>query len=382
MTMPYVQQADHSNNGAIITFNDITELKRIQQELDISSKMLNMAIDSAEMGIWSIDVETREFIPSPRLKELFGFHAGEQMNYELIIAQIDSAYKSLVTDAVEAAIKRGEACDVEFPLNGFHDGKLRWVRANGNLTHDQDGKPGYFTGVMLDVTVHKQDDIRKTDFIAMASHELKTPLTSLQAYVQMLAARAKKAGDTFALGALDKANIQVKKMTALIKGFLNASSFEAGKIYLNEQPFEVNTLLKEIVEDMMLITKNYHIVVTSDCAIVVNADRDKIGQVITNFLSNAIKYSPKGKNIKVSCKENKGMVEVSITDEGVGIAPQDQEKLFDRYYRIESEETQNISGFGLGLYLSSEIIQRHMGKVWVESEMGKGSIFYFSLPLF
>ncbi|MBB6108227.1 two-component system, chemotaxis family, CheB/CheR fusion protein [Mucilaginibacter lappiensis] len=381
MTMPYVQQADHTNNGAIITFNDITELKRIQQELDISSKTLGMAIDSAEMGIWSIDVETREFIPSPRLKELFGFHADEQMSYESTIAQIDSAFQLGVTGAIEAAITRGEVCDVEFPLKGFHDGKLRWVRANGNLTHDQDGKPGYFTGVMHDVTVHKQDDIRKTDFIAMASHELKTPLTTLQAYIQMLAAKADKSGDTFAVGALDKANVQVKKMSTLINGFLSASSFEAGKIYLNEQPFEMNTLLREIVEDIMLITKSHYIVVTSDCDIVVQADRDKIGQVITNFLSNAIKYSSKGKNIKVSCREIKGVVEVSITDEGLGIAPQDHAKLFDRYYRIESEQTQNISGFGLGLYLSAEIIQRHKGKVWVESEMGKGSTFYFSLPL-
>ncbi|MDB5149447.1 MAG: yycG 1 [Mucilaginibacter sp.] len=381
MTMPYVQQADHSNNGAIITFNDITELKRIQQELDISSKTLGMAIDSAKMGIWSIDAKTREFIPSLRLKELFGFHADEQMSYESVIAQIDIEYQSLVTDAVEAAINLGEVCDVEFPLKGFHDGKLRWVRANGNLTYDQDGKPGYFTGVMHDVTAHKQDDIRKSDFIAMASHELKTPLTTLQAYVQMLTAKASKAGDTFAVGALNKAYIQVKKMSALINGFLSASSFEAGKIYLNEQPFEMNTLLKEIVEDMMLVTQSHDIVVTSDCNIVVHADRDKIGQVITNFLSNAIKYSPRGKNIKVSCKEIKGEVEVSITDEGLGIEPQDLEKLFDRYYRIESEQTQNISGFGLGLYLSAEIIQRHRGKVWVESEMEKGSTFYFSLPL-
>lgn len=381
MTMPYVQQADHRNNGAIITFNDISELKRIQQELDISSKMLGMAIDSAAMGIWSIDVETREFIPSSRLKELFGFYADEQMTYESTLAQIDTEYRDVVTDAVEAAIKRGEVCDVEFSLKGFHDGKLRWVRANGNLTRDQDGKPGYFTGVMHDVTAHKQDDIRKTDFIAMASHELKTPLTTLQAYIQMLTAKARKAGDTFSADALDKAHVQVKKMSALINGFLSASSFEAGKIYLNEQPFEMNTLLREIMSDMMLISESHPIAVTSYAKTVVRADRDKIGQVITNFLSNAIKYSPKGKQINASCKETGGMVEVSITDEGLGIAPEDQEKLFDRYYRIESEQTQNISGFGLGLYLSAEIVQRHNGKVWVDSEMGKGSTFHFSLPL-
>jgi two-component system CheB/CheR fusion protein len=381
MTMPYIQQIDHKNTGAIITFNDITELKKIQQELNISNKMLGIAIDSAALGMWSINIQTREFVPSPRLKEIFGFYADEQMTYEAAIAQIDSEYQALVTDAVEANINLGVKCDIEYSLRGFHDGKLRWVRANGDISYDQDGKPGYFTGILLDITVHKQDDIRKADFIAMASHELRTPLTSLQAYVQMLTVRAKKAEDTFAVGALDKANVQVKKMGTLINGFLSASSFEAGKIYLNELPFELNALLVEIVEDMMLVNKSHNIAITSDSAIVVNADRDKIGQVITNFLSNAIKYSPKETNIEVSCKEHNGMVEVSITDEGLGIAPQDQEKLFDRYYRVESKQTQNISGFGLGLYLSAEIIQRHHGRVWVESAMGKGSTFYFSLPL-
>jgi two-component system CheB/CheR fusion protein len=94
-----------------------------------------------------------------------------------------------------------------------------------------------------------------------------------------------------------------------------------------------------------------------------------------------VKYSPNSKNIEVSLQQIDGMVQVSVKDEGIGIKPQDQEKLFDRYYRIESIDTQTISGFGLGLYLSAEIIQRHRGKVWVESEVGKGSTFYFSLPL-
>ena len=382
MTMPYVQQADQKRNGAIITFNDITELKKIQQELDISSKMLGIAIDSAEMGIWSIDVQTREFRPSPRLKALFGFGVDEKMTYEAAIAQIDNKYQSLVTDAVEANITSGEKFDLEYPLRGVHDEKLRWVRANGNLTYDTEGKPGYFTGVMHDITAHKQDEIRKNDFIAMVSHELRTPLTSLQAYVQMLTAKAKKDGDTFAVAALDKANLQVKKMTALINGFLNVSSFEAGKIYLNEETFEMNALLNDIIEEVVLTaTTGHNIVLLPGTALTVHGDRDKIGQVINNFLSNAIKYSPKGKSIEVSCKAADGMARVGVKDEGIGINPADQEKLFDRYYRIESVQTQHISGFGLGLYLSAEIIQRHNGKVWVESKPGKGATFYFSLPL-
>ena len=381
MTMPYVQQLDHKNNGAIITFNDITELKKIQKELNVSNKMLGIAIDSAAMGMWSIDLQTREFAPSQRLKEIFGFHPDEQMTYEASIAQIDSKYQALVTDAVEANISKGIKCDIEFPLRGFHDGKIRWVRANGDLSLDQEDKPTYFTGVVHDITVHKQDELRKNDFIAMVSHELKTPLTSMQGYVQLLALRAKNDEDTFSMSKLEKVHSQVKKMTTLINGFLNTSSFEAGKIYLNEQTFEINDLLNEVVEEVMLITANHNFVVMPSPKVSVKADRDKIGQVINNFLTNAVKYSPKGKNIDISCKESNGNIQVSVKDQGIGIKPQDQEKLFDRYYRIESVQNQTISGFGLGLYLSAEIIHRHKGKVWVESEMGKGSTFYFSLPL-
>jgi two-component system CheB/CheR fusion protein len=142
----------------------------------------------------------------------------------------------------------------------------------------------------------------------------------------------------------------------------------------------MNTLLEEIVEEVTLITASHNIVIMPFPTVSVKADRDKIGQVINNFLTNSIKYSPKSKNIEISCKELNSTVQVSVKDEGMGIKPQDQEKLFDRYYRIESVQTQAISGFGLGLYLSAEIIQRHNGKVWVESEMGKGSTFYFSIP--
>jgi len=216
----------------------------------------------------------------------------------------------------------------------------------------------------------------------MVSHELRTPLTSLQGYVQLLTSKAKTAEDTFSVVKLDKAQIQVKKMLTLMNGFLNASSFEAGKIYLNEQTFEINALLNEVVEEVMLITPSHNIVVLPSPIVSVNADRDKIGQVINNFLSNALKYSPKGKNIEIACREVDGSVQVSVKDDGMGIKPEDQGKLFDRYFRIESALTQTISGFGLGLYLSAEIIQRHNGKVWVESEAGKGSTFYFSLPLY
>ncbi|MDP9046698.1 MAG: PAS domain-containing protein, partial [Bacteroidota bacterium] len=173
MTMPYIQ-SDNTRNGAIITFNDVTELKKITRELENSNKMLGMTMDASEMGTWSIDIQTRQFTPSTHLKELFGFYPDEEMTYEAAIAQIVGEYQSLVTTAVEANILRGEKCDIEYPIWGFHDGKLRWVRAIGNRSYDNEGKLGYFTGVLIDITIHKQDEIRKNDFIAMVSHELRT----------------------------------------------------------------------------------------------------------------------------------------------------------------------------------------------------------------
>ena len=381
MTMPYVQQSDHKRNGAIVTFNDITELKTIQQELNVSNMILGMAIDSTEMGTWSIDVQTREFVASKQLKVLFGYYPEDAMSFEAAIAQIIPEYQSLMTNALKSAIHDGSKCDVEYPLQGFHDGKLRWVRAIGNLAFDKDTKPRYFTGLLLDITVHKLNELRKNDFIAMVSHELRTPLTSMQGYVQLLASRAKKTDDHYAVGKLDKAQSQVKKMATMINGFLNASSFEAGKIYLIEETFVMNLLIEEILEDANLLNTSHHLVLSPCSSLSVHADRDKIGQVIQNFLSNAIKYSPKGGKIKLSCQELNGMLQIGVHDEGLGIKQQDQAKLFDRYYRIESEDTAKIAGFGLGLYLSAEIIQRHNGKVWVESEVDKGSTFYFSLPL-
>ncbi|MEJ5961428.1 CheR family methyltransferase [Pedobacter immunditicola] len=381
MTSPYLRKSNKEIYGAIITFYDISELKKMQDELKETSKMLGLATVAGEIGTWSINVHTRELISSHRLKEIFSFPTEEQMTFDLMIAQIVSEQQSLVRNSIEKSITSGEKFEIEYPIHGFQDGKLRWVRAMGNLTHNKEGKTEYLTGIMHDVTDHKLDDMRKNDFISIVSHELKTPLTSLTGYLQILAAKAQKVNDTFGINALAKANYQVKKMTTLINDFLNVSRLENGKIYLNRQTFEIDELVKEIVEEVMTSTSGYHITLLPGCKLTVNADRDKIGQVISNLLSNAIKYSQKTCNIEVSCVELPNVVQVSIKDDGIGINIEDQEKLFDRYSRIESMNTKTISGFGIGLYLSSEIIQRHNGKIWVESKIDEGSTFCFSLPL-
>lgn len=367
--------------GILQVATEVTEQIRIRKDLQKAEEMLRFSIESANVGTWFIDIPTLEFTPSSSMKKLFGYHPDENMPYDAVLAQIDGEYRRKVVMAVDATFNKGENFNLEFPAIGFHDLQTRWLRAVGKLDYDQYSNLLHFSGVCIDITEQKQDEIRKNDFIAMVSHELKTPLTSLKGYMQLLTLKNRKNEDGFTLAALEKGNAQINKMTALINGFLNVSKLEGGKIHLDKQPFLLRDLVEEIVEEITMTTENHHIEVAAFPPVSVTADQEKIGQVINNFLSNAVKYSPKGKNITIACDKTANHVQLSIKDEGMGINEYDIDKLFDRFYRVNNKHAQNISGFGIGLYLCAEIIQRHNGKIWVESEIGKGSTFYFSLPV-
>jgi two-component system sensor histidine kinase VicK len=360
---------------------EVTEQVNARKELQKAEEKTRFAIEAANVGTWFLDVETREFVVSPRLKEQFGYYADEDVTYEMVAAAIPDSHKEKVTKAVEKAITSGRNYVMEHPVIGHHDQKKRWVRAYGKLYPDESGKLSHFSGLIIDITEQKQDEMRKNDFIGMVSHELKTPLTSLSAYAQMLYNKARNNDDGFTLGALEKVNTQVKKMSTMINGFLNVSRLESGKIFLNKHDFALDELVDEMIDDARLTIASHDITFTHSEPIVLNADRDKIGSVISNLLSNAVKYSPRGKNIRVVCRLTNNMAQISVSDEGIGVKPQDIEKIFDRYYRVESSHTQTVSGFGIGLYLCAEIVQRHDGRIWVESQKGEGSTFYFTLPV-
>jgi PAS domain S-box-containing protein len=236
--------------------------------------------------------------------------------------------------------------------------------------------------IARDVSEQKKDEQRKNDFIGMASHELKTPLTSLSALAQVLNKKLAVADDPFVPAALEKINGQIRKMTGMINGFLNISRLESGKLAIDPQPFDLNDLIAEIISEVKLTVTSHELNFTPAQPIIINADHYKIGSVISNLLSNAVKYSPKGKHVNITVlTEDSRQVQVSVQDEGMGIKQADIDNLFDRYYRVTTEHTKHISGFGVGLYLSAEIINRHGGKIWVESEKGVGSTFHFTLPL-
>lgn len=356
-------------------------LAKTNAELAETKQKLEQAIETGKMGTWSIDPATHKVSMSAFIKELFGFDPDKEIAISEIMRAVQPDYHHMLTNVLTNALKKQLPSDTEYPINNLITGELKWVKATGKVFLDADGKMIEYSGMLMDITERKLDDLRKNDFIGMVSHELKTPLTSMSAYSQMLYAKAQKDGDMFAANALDKVNKQVKRMTTMINGFLNVSRLEAGKISVNKHTFRLDKLIDEMIAEAALIATAHTITVDACEAVTLYADEDKIGSVISNLLSNAIKYSPKGNLIQVKCHLNGNKVQVSVRDEGMGIKPWDMGQLFDRYYRVETKHTAHISGFGIGLYLSAEIIKRHGGHIWAESESGKGSTFYFELPL-
>lgn len=284
-----------------------------------------------------------------------------------------------VNKAIDEAIREKKIFQLEHKVLRA-DGSPGWTLSRAVPILDGDGRIVEWFGTASDITEKKLDEARKNDFIGMVSHELKTPLTSLSAILQVANAKVRNAEDHFLPGAMERANQQVKRMSTMINGFLNISRLESGKISIDKHVFNLHELIWEVVDEYQMTTSS-HVVDINDCDdVTIQADRDKIASVLSNLISNAIKYSPKAAEIKVSCSMNEKMVTVSVSDQGSGIAPQDLPHIFDRYYRSEENIARHISGFGIGLYVSAEIVSRHGGRIWADSTLGKGSTFYFTLP--
>lgn len=374
------------------TLQDITRESNALKQLREAHHGLELALDqsrlskiAAQLGIFDMDLINGTLEWDDRCRELFGISHHNKVSYEKdfvtgLHPEDRGRILSIIDDVFDKSKTDGKY-DVEYRTVGAEDGRVRWIRAKGKTYFDSTDRPYRFIGSVLDITEQKTDELRKNDFIGMVSHELKTPLTSLKGYIQILNHKAKANQDDFASNALSKADIQISKMSKLISGFLDVSRLEAGKISIELQSVNLKEIIDEVAEELKMISNTHLISIIPFDPIIVQVDRDKISSVISNLLSNAIKYSPRGTKIEISCERQDHFARVNVRDEGSGIKLQDKERLFDRFYRVNGAETATVPGFGIGLYLCAEIIERHHGQIGVVSEAGKGATFYFLLPL-
>ena len=251
---------------------------------------------------------------------------------------------------------------------------------NYNRTIADEGKDeisvliNVFNNLMEQVKANQQ---KKDEFISIASHELKTPLTSIKGYMELLnEIEDRQPNKQF----LQKSLNNVGKLEKLIRDLLDVSKIQRGQLELDKKEFNIDVLLDETIASIQMVTASHEIIRQNTLQNEkIFADRHRIEQVVSNLLSNAIKYSPGQKKVIVDSRKTEKEVIIKIKDFGMGVPKEEQSNIFERFYRTK-DMSMTITGFGLGLYICKDIIERHNGKIWVETEE-KGSAFYFSLPL-
>lgn len=355
---------------------EIREREKIEQALRTSQAQLTDAQKIARIGSWEWDVVTDQIAWSDELYEIYGVKRTDfGATFDELLSYLPPEDRKHMQQTVQQAIDKKEAYTIEHRIIR-PDGLTRTILGKGSVSTDSKGTVIRLSGIAQDITDRKELENRKDEFISVASHELKTPLAGLKAFTQILEKEIQMSGNAVAERYIQKMNGQISRLTGLVNELLDISKIESGKLSLSMKYFDLCHLAQETIDDIKHATTTHTITYEGSVTKNVHADPDRIEQVLINFLTNAIKYSPEGSLIEVRCSQNDTHATISVRDHGSGIAPDHQEKIFDRFYRA----TTDGSGLGLGLSISHAIIEAHSGTIGLKSEAGKGSTFYFSLP--
>lgn len=331
------------------------ERSRLRALMERATEVILIADEQGRLLLWSESARTLFDIPDEA--------RGQPV--QGVITQPD------LLDLIQEAAQNRESLHTELSLDGdrVFNTQLTYVSGLGGVV------------IMQDITHLKELDRLKSEFVSMVSHDLRTPLTTIQGYVALL----EKAGPLNEMQAqfVEKALDSLTYITDLISDLLDIGRIEAG-YDLDMAPLCFDLLIEEICDEMAPQAGEADITLRcsfEDTPLWVNGSMSRLRQVVENLISNAIKYNRPGGWVNVSARNNNGCMIVSVSDNGLGISNEDQAKVFDRFYRVERPETSDIQGTGLGLAIVKSVVARHKGRVWVESELGKGSIFSFVLPL-
>jgi len=364
--------------GFIGTAVDINNLKKTQEELATHTAFLRSVIESTPDLILMKDRSGTFVLANQATTRVFGKPPAEIIGHDDRAFFPPAVARTLMeTDQRVMTTGKNEVIEETLPTA---EGERTYLTTKSPLRNAEHEVIGLVL-ISRDITERKDLEQQKDDFMGVVSHELKTPVTSLKAFAQVLQNRFVKAGDERSAEILVKMDLQINKLTTLIRDLLDVTKLEAGKFQYKENSFFFEDLLREIIEETQRTTTKHQILLQASGTHQVFGDRERIGQVLINLLTNAIKYSPHAEHILVTSLAETQQMLVRVQDFGIGIPEDKHAHLFERFYRVSGDTFDTIPGLGLGLYISAEIIKRHGGKIWVESEASKGSTFCFTLPL-
>jgi len=366
---------------------------RSERELEERTTTLNQVITHAPLGVARVGIDLRILEVNPRLGSLL--HAPAK----ILVGSLVSDYLSpeAMQDLLEKSkpLLEGSVDTVEGDTATKRaDGSQTWLHYIITSVRKPNGRIDFFIAMFEDITSkHEAEETAaqnlaglerlnklKSEFVSMVSHEFRTALVGIQGFSEILQSGDNAPEDV--KGLATDINNDAQRLNRMIGEMLDLDRMEAGKIRLNPKPLDLNTLVTDTIERARSASDQHHITADLDRAMpIITGDSDRLIQVISNLLTNAIKYSPDGGDVLVRTRAEDGSAHLSVIDHGVGIAPEFVDRLFGRYERFESNRTSKVVGTGLGLAISRQIIELHGGKIWVESKPGEGSNFQFTLPL-
>ena len=311
-------------------------------------------INDAALNILNV---SRETVISNSIIDVLGL--GEQYTFETLVQEPDSLILDFSTEK-----------------------ELYILRASLSVIQKETGFVNGLIVVLHDITEHEKIDQERREFVANVSHELRTPLTTMKSYLEALADGVWR-DETIAPRFIEVTQTETERMIRLVNDLLQLSKLDSKDYELNTSWINFTRFFNKVI-DRFELTKQENVVFVRKIpgeAIFIEIDEDKITQVLDNIISNALKYSPQGGKITFRVKELNEHIQVSVSDEGVGIPKADLSKIFDRFYRVDKARSRKLGGTGLGLAIAKEVVVAHGGEIWAESRENKGTTIFFTLPL-
>ncbi|WP_263602463.1 ATP-binding protein [Chryseobacterium sp. PET-29] len=359
---------------------DITDLVMAKKEIQEREKKFRDLADSMPQFVWTCDTKGEITYMNKSWYRYTGSTENENQT-SLVKRMMRPETIAKVDQVWEDCIKTNTPFVMEYELEDpVQKGNYRWFLGRAVPNFAENGEVNQWTGTFTDIDEFKQLETQKDNFLGIASHELKTPLTSLKLYTQFIKNNLEKAGDPKNANVARRMDYQIDLLTGLINELLDVTKIQKGQMQLNESLFDFDKLVDEVVEEQQMTSRHKLFVSRSVAIGDVFADRHRISQVIANLISNAIKYSPDADEVHISTSLHGGRAQFNVKDFGIGIPKDKQSKVFEQYYRISGSKDYTFSGLGLGLFISAEIIRRTGGEIFVSSSEGEGSDFCFRIP--
>jgi PAS domain S-box-containing protein len=347
--------------------------------------------------------ESADFV-SPQIGPMLGYTQEEWYgDPDFFIDHLHPDDRDRVRSLQAAARETGEALDIEYRLRA-KDGRYVWLWDSYTVVRDAAGAPWYSQGFALDVTPRKRAeedreallaqaqlqnerlrelDRVKDEFIALVSHELRTPLTSIRGYLELVADDAEAAGQTDEqrewLKVIDR---NADRLLSLVEDLLLSAQAHSGSLALSHSEFDAATIVRECAEACApaAAARGVQLDCVAEPGLLMTGDPGRIGQVIDNLVSNALKFTPSGGRVELVAREHGAGVRIEVADTGMGIPPEEQDRLFDRFFRTARVQSEAIVGAGLGLSIAKAIVEAHNGHIFFRSVAGEGTTFTVFLP--